>query len=72
MHCERTKSCLLSFCHSVYLCKIRVKMLPFNIFAFFAKHVCKSHSHQGLKKQLRHLDLVNASFTLAKYVIYEV
>ena len=26
MHCERTKSCLLSFCHSAYLCKTGVNL----------------------------------------------
>ena len=31
-----------------------------------------SHIVPGFKSKLRHLDLVNASFTLAKYVIYEV
>ena len=55
VHYERIRLCLLSFCHSVYLCKTRAKTLPFqhfcilykaclhplrSMFAFFTKHVC--------------------------------
>ena len=38
---EGARLCLLSFCHSVYLCKIGVKYSLFDVFSSFAKHVCK-------------------------------
>ena len=37
MRYERIMPCLLSICHSAYLCKIRVKMLSFSHFCFLYK-----------------------------------
>ncbi len=34
---EGARLCLLSFCHSVYLCKIGVKMLPFRRLSILCK-----------------------------------
>ena len=78
MRCERTKLCLLSFCHSVYLCKTGAKTLPFqqfyilhraflyssqSIFASFTKHFCKPKHH--------HLRIVTMAFANRNHGICE-
>ena len=78
IHQERIKPRLLSFCHSVYLCKTGAKTLLFqhfcilykaclhslrSIFASFTKHVCKPKHH--------HLKIVNTPFTKRKHGNYD-
>ena len=63
VHNERTRPYLLSFCHSVYLCKIGVKMLLFRCFFILCKACLQAKHH--------HLKIVNMPFMKHKYNTYE-
>ena len=63
MHYERARLCLLSFCHSVYLCKIGVKMLPFRCFFNPLQSMFAS--------QTSSLEDCNMPFTKHKHGTYE-
>ena len=60
---EGARLCLLSFCHSVYLCKIGVKMLLFRCFFILCKACLQAKHH--------HLKIVNMPFMKHKHNTYE-
>ena len=63
VHYERARLCLLSFCHSVYLCKIGVKCSRFDVFFILCKACLQAKHH--------HLKIVNMPFTKQKHSTYE-